>query len=251
MTDEFSCDDFLGGRVRAFQPRRGYRAGVDPVLLAASIDARPGQSILELGCGVGVASLCLANRVPGVSVTGVEMQPVYAALAMLNAKENDAAFDVVEADLRKLPHDLRQRRFDHVMMNPPYFDRKSGTKSKDAGRDVALGGDTLLADWLDIGIRRLGPRAYLSLIQRTERLPEVLAALDGRLGSIIVKPIAGREGRAPELFLLQSRQEGRAAFRLAPTLIMHQGTVHQGDQESYTPLVSSILRNGADLPVTS
>ena len=251
MTDEFSCDDFLGGRVRAFQPRRGYRAGVDPVLLAASIDARPGQSILELGCGVGVASLCLANRVPGVSVTGVEMQPVYATLAMLNAKENNAAFDVVEADLRKLPHDLRQRRFDHVIMNPPYFDRTAGTRSKNTGRDVALGGDTPLADWLDIGIRRLGPRAYLSLIQRIERLPEVLAALDGRLGSIIVKPIAGREGRAPELFLLQGRQEGRAAFRLAPTLIMHQGTVHQGDQESYTPLVNSILRNGTDLPVAS
>ena len=100
----------------------------------------------------------------------------------------------------------------------------------------------------DVGVKRIGPKGYLSLIQRMERLPEVLRALEGRLGSIIVKPVAGREGRAPELFLLQARQEGRAAFRMSPTLVMHVGTTHQGDQESYTPMVNAILRNGAELP---
>ena len=80
-----------------------------------------------------------------------------------------------------------------------------------------------------------------------ERLPEVIAALDGRLGAIIVRPIAGRDGRAPELFLLQARQEGRAAFRMATPLVMHQGHAHSGDQETYTPQVRAILRNGAKL----
>ncbi len=249
MTEDLTCDDFLGGQVRVFQPRKGYRAGVDPVLLAAFTTAKPGQSVLELGCGVGVASLCLAARVPGLALTGVEVQPPYAELARRNAHANGAAFDVTTADLRTLPAGLRQRRFDHVIMNPPYFDRAAGTASDDAGRDTALGGDTPLTDWLDVGVRRIGPRGYLSLIQRIERLPEIIRALDGRLGSIIVKPVAGREGRAPELFLLQARQEGRAAFRMAPVLVMHEGPTHQGDQESYTPLVNATLRNGAELPV--
>lgn len=72
---------FLGGRLQLLQPRRGYRAGLDPVLLAASVAARPGQAVLELGCGVGTALLCLGARVPGLSLTGVELQPDYAALA--------------------------------------------------------------------------------------------------------------------------------------------------------------------------
>lgn len=249
VTEDVTCDDFLGGSVRAWQPRRGYRAGVDPVLLAAGVMAKPGQSVLELGCGVGVASLCLAARVPGLAMTGVEIQPTYADLARRNATENSTALKVVTADLRALPADLRQKRFDHVIMNPPYFDRKAGTAASDRGRDTALGGDTPLTDWLDIAARRLGPKGYLTLIQRIERLPEVLMALNGRLGSLVVCPIAGRANRPPELFLLQARQEGRAAFRMATTLVMHRGAKHQGDVESYTAAVQAVLRNGASLDI--
>ncbi len=247
VTDNHTCDAFLGGKLKILQPRQGYRAGVDPVLLAASVDARAGQSVLELGCGVGVASLCLAVRVPGVSISGVEVQPDYADLARQNSAANKIPFDVVTADLRALPYEVRQKRFDHVIMNPPYFSRRTGTASDDSGRDMALSGDTPLADWLDIGARRVGPKGYLTIIQRIERLPEVLTALDGRLGAIVVLPIAGREGRAPELFLLRARQEGRAAFRMAPALVMHEGASHHVNQESYTAEVRRVLRNGKKL----
>lgn len=249
MTDALTQDDFLGGKIRAWQPRKGYRAGVDPVLLAAATPAKTGDTVLELGCGVGVASLCLAARVRGIQITGVELQPQYANLAQRNADENDVDFKVVQADLRNLPAELRQKRFTHVIMNPPYFDRGAGTNAGDTGRDIALGGDTPLEEWLAVGAKRVGPRGYLTIIQRMERLPEVIAALSGRLGAMIARPIAGREGRAPELFLLQARQEGRAAFRMAPTLIMHEGPTHQGDQESYTPVVREVLRNGAELRI--
>lgn len=247
--DDLTCDDFLGGKLRIWQPRIGYRAGVDPVILAASVPAKPGDTILELGCGVGVASLCIAARVPDVQITGVEIQVDYAALAKRNARENNKAFDVFTADLRELPADLRQKRFAHVIMNPPYFDRNTGTPATDTGRDIAFGGDTPLADWIGIGAKRVGPRGYLTIIQRMERLPEVLSALEGRLGAIIVRPIAARAARAPELFILQARQEGRAAFRMAPALVMHEGDSHEGDRESYMADVSEALRNGEKLPI--
>ena len=249
MTEALTHDDFLGGQIQIWQPRKGYRAGVDPVILAASVPAKAGQTVLELGCGVGVASLCLAARVPGLHVTGVEMQADYAALAHRNGSENELPFAVITADLRALPSDLRQRRFDHVMMNPPYFDRSTGTASDNAGKDIAFGGDTPLQTWLEVGAKRVGPRGYLTLIQRMERLPDVVQALDGRLGSIVVRPIAGRAARPPELFLLQARQEGRTPFRMAPTLIMHDGDSHAGDRESYRADVAAVLRSGAELPI--
>lgn len=249
VTDDLTSDAFLGGKLHISQPRRGYRAGVDPVLLAASIAARPGQSVLELGCGVGTAILCLGRRVPGLALTGVELQPDYAELARANAAANGLPLSVFTADLSALPADLRQQRFDQVIMNPPYFDRGSGTSAADAGRDMALAGATPLADWLDIGARRLAPQGYLTLIQRIERLPEILIALHNRLGSVVVRPVAGRTNRAPGLFILRARQEGRAPFRLLPALVMHEGVAHDGDKESYTQQVAQILRNGAGLPM--
>ena len=161
MTDELTHDAFLGGRLHVWQPRKGYRAGVDPVLLAAATPARAGDQVLELGCGVGTAALCLTARVQGVRVTGVELQPDYADLARRNAAENGSAFEIVTADLSALPADLRQRQFAFVIMNPPYFDRSGGTASGDAGRDIALVGETPLATWLDVGIRRIAPKGHL------------------------------------------------------------------------------------------
>ena len=78
---DLSDDKFLMGRLRLLQPLRGYRAATDPVLLAAACPATPGQSVLDLGCGAGAAALCLATRVPGLALAGLEVQPEYADLA--------------------------------------------------------------------------------------------------------------------------------------------------------------------------
>lgn len=240
-------DAFLGGLVQIWQPRRGYRAGIDPVLLAAAVPAVAGQTVLELGCGVGVAALCLSARVPGLRLQGVEIQDDYAALARRNALENTAPLTVTLADLRALPDELRMQSFDHVIMNPPYFDRTVGTASDDPGRDIALGGDTALADWLDVAARRLGPKGVLTLIQRMDRLPEVLGGVQGRLGSIVVLPLAARDGVSAEMFILQARKSGRAPFRFAPQLLLHNGIELTRDGKKYSPIVTEILRNGAAL----
>ena len=246
---ELTRDAFLGGRLHLWQPVNGYRAGVDPVLLAASVNARAGQAVLELGCGGGTAMLCLGKRVSGLDLTGVEVQERYAALARRNAAETGVAAAVVCADLRDLPPDVRQRQFDHVIMNPPYFDRARGKAAGDIGRDTGRGGPTPLADWIDVGIRRVAPRGFLTLIQQTGRLHDVLAALHGRLGSVVVQPLAARADRAAHLVLVQARQGGRTPFALAAPLVLHDGPIHKHDAENYTPLVRGILRDGKKLPI--
>ena len=242
---ELTHDAFLCGKLHLWQPRRGYRAATDPVLVAAACPAEPGQRVLDLGCGAGAAALCLAARVPGLVLTGLELQEDYAALARRNAAENAIAMEVITGDIADMPAALR-RGFDHVIANPPYYPR-GGSPSPVAGRDTALRAELPLADWVAAASRRLEPGGWLTMIFGTDGLPEVLAALGHRLGSATVLPLCPREGKPALRVILRARKGGRSPFRLLPPLVIHRGAEHDGDRESYTPRANEVLRNGAAL----
>lgn len=237
-------DSFLGGRVTLRQPAQGYRAGPDAVLLAAAVPAVSGESVLELGCGVGAVSLCLNARVAGLDLVGVEIQADYAQLARENAQ---GAVDVITSDLAEMPLEIRDRQFNHVVANPPYYLEKRRKKSEDVGRETAFTEETPLALWVEVAAKRLRPKGVFSLIQDIERLPEALAATLPVLGSLEVLPICARRGRRARRFLLRARKGGRGEFILHPPLVLHQGDVHARDQDSYLPEVKSVLRDGCAL----
>jgi len=120
---ETTEDAFLSGRVRARQLARGFRSGLDAVMLAAAMPAKPGDRALELGSGAGVASLCLAARVSDCTIVGVEIDADLVSLANENALANDLADRVrfVQANTLRLPPELRTA-FDHVLCNPPFHE---------------------------------------------------------------------------------------------------------------------------------
>lgn len=248
MTDlvpEPTRDVFLGGALTIWQPRHGYRAATDPVLLAAAVPARSGQSALELGCGVGVALLALGWRVGGVSLTGVERQADYAALARRNAQLNGLEVRIETADIMALPQDLRHE-FDHVLFNPPYYP-PTAPASADPGRAAALREETPLADWLAVALRRLRPGGTLTMIHLAERLPAILTRLDGRAGAVTVLPVVARTGRAAGRVLVQARKGARAPFRLLAPLVMHDGDHHARDGNDFSQRAQALLRDGAAL----
>ncbi len=240
-------DDFLGGAIQLFQPSKGYRAGIDPVLLAATIPAQAGQSVLELGCGVGAVSLCLGRRVADVDLVGVEIQPDYAELARRNAAHNDLPFQVVTADIQALPVGMRTRQFDHVCANPPYFDRNETTPARDRGRETAMGLSVDLSVWVQTAAKRLKPKGYAHFIFRAAGLAQLLAALPKSLGSVVVTPIIPRAGRDAVLVIVHARKNGRAALRLESPIVLHRGDHHGHFEDGYSDMVNAALRDGAPL----
>lgn len=244
---DLTRDGFLGNALHLWQPRNGYRAATDPVLMAASVMAKPGARVLELGCGAGAALLCLGRRLDALDLSGLELQPDYADLARRNAAANNIAARIIEGDLTAMPDVLRQESFDHVIANPPYLETGGGTPSQDAGREVAFREATPLAAWLEAAIRRLKPGGVLTFIQRSERLVDLLAGLDGRVGSIAVKPLASRTGRPASRVVLSAQKGGRGAFQLHSPLILHDGVRHDSDRESHSPEATAILRHGQPL----
>jgi len=237
-------DRLLGGRVRLAQPASGYRVAIDPVLLAAASPAAPGARVLDFGCGVGAAALCLLARCPGVAASGIEIQPDLAALARRNARDNgwEERFQVVEGSALAPPPELGDG-FDWVLSNPPYFAAGRGTAPPAAGKaraHVESGFD--LGQWVKAAARLLAPRGHLVVVHRAERLADLLAALAGRgLGEVTVLPVWPKAGRAASRVIVRARKGSRAPFCLRPGLVLH------GPDGTDTPEARAVLRDAAGL----
>ncbi len=239
MSQAPSDDTLLGGRVRFRQPATGYRAAIDPILLAAACD-EGAAAALDLGCGAGAASLAYLARVPGVRMTGVEIDPAIADLASTNAAANGWAgrFAVETGDVAA----FAGAGFDLVLSNPPYLEAVRADPSPDpASRRADVEGDLPLAGWVAAALRALRPRGTLVFVQRADRLADLLGALSGEAGEIVVFPLWPRAGTAAKRVIVRARKGIRTPMALAAGLVLHEA------DGRYTPQAGAILRDGKAL----
>lgn len=231
-----SVERFLNGRVIARQPEKGFRAGLDAVMLAAAVPE--GATALELGAGAGTASLCVAARLKDVVITGLEIDPDLVRLANENAALNRMSDHVrfACANIFALPLEFK-REYDSVFLNPPFHG--DGQMPPDPSRARALMDQGTLPDWLEAGLKRVVSGGCLTAILRADRLNEALAALP--LGGITVLPFWPRSGEAARRILVQARKGSKASFRLLAGLALHDET------GAYTPEADAILRGESAL----
>lgn len=238
---ETTAGTLLDGRIAYAQPQSGYRTGIEPVLLAASVPARVGETVLEAGTGAGAGLLCLAARVPGVFGIGVERDGALAALARSNAVLN--GFDeltFLEADLLAMP---TGPPIDHAMANPPWHLADS-TATSNGQRDAAKRGRPgLIAAWAQALAKRLRHRGTLTLIVPARAMAEALAALDlAGCGSPALMPLWPGAGREARIVLVRGVRGGRGGARMLPGLTLHDSPL------TYTQAAQTVLRAGTSLP---
>lgn len=244
-----SEDAFLGGRLGILQALDGSRAGIDAVFLAAACPVSPGQSVLDAGSGSGIVGLAVAARVPGVSVTGVEIDPALAELATGNAARNNLADHArfIAADLTGpatalVQQGLTLESFDHVLANPPFLATGEARLPPSTRRRRAHAcTDDELQRWVKFLAAFCKPKGTATIIHRADALPKLLNHLDGRFGGLVIYPLFPRASEAAVRVLIQGRKGSRAPLTIAPGMILH------GETNAFTPAASAILRDGANL----
>src|SRR5262245_29956447 len=158
-------DTLLGGRVRLTQPQQGYRVAIDPVFLAASIPAGPGDMVLDVGAGAGAAALCLAWREGGCQVRGIELQRDLVRIGQRNIGLNGftGRVEIMIGDLLRPPPRLAPSSFHHVMANPPFLEREMATPPPDRGRATAqVESEATLADWVRFCLTMARPKGTVT-----------------------------------------------------------------------------------------
>lgn len=226
-------DRILDGQVALRQSRNGYRAGMDAVLLAASIQAKPGSALVEFGCGPGAALLCVAHRLADSTFTGVEVDSEAASIARDNVEENGMGdrIQIVPSDIVDWAPEVRPQQ---IFFNPPFFDDPDSLRAPRPEKARAwISGDTPLGVWVQAAARALAPKGRLTLIHRADKLPDIMAALSPSFGSIAIKPIHPSAGKAAKRVIIRARLAGKSPLILLPALVLHDGNdnVHSVEAE--------------------
>lgn len=237
LADEnWTEDRLLDGRIRLRQSRNGYRAGMDAALLAAACDARPGERVIEAGCGPGAALLAAAARRPQTRFVGVERDPEAIALAQANIALNDLAarVEVLPADVAEPFSTLRLRVFDAAIANPPFFDDPLALRGPAPARKGAWIADQGLSAWTTFLLKSVREGGTITLIHRADRLGDLIALLSDKAGSIRIRPIHPFPDAPAKRVIIRAIKTGKAPLVLSPPLILHDrgGAKHTDEAEA-------------------
>lgn len=252
--EDVTEDAFLGGALSILQPRKGYRAGIDAVLLAAAVPvgAEQAERVLDAGAGAGVVGLCIARRVPTARVTLVENDPLLVELARANVTRNGLgervtviAADVTGPAAELTAAGLRPDSFEHVVANPPYHVEGRGRRPRHAIKAAAHAMPAgSLARWVRLLTRVAAPHGTLAIVHRPDALIELLRLLDGRFGGLEILSLHPRLGEPAVRIILRGRKGSRAPLALLPGLVLHEE-----DGNRFRPEIARVLRHGAALPL--
>ena len=166
------------------------------------------RDALDLGTGIASVALMVGWQLPDARVTGIEVQPISAALARRSVAYNGAEgrFRIVDGDVRDPSRLEEGQAFDLVTGSPPYLPRGTGLESGRPQRAPARfdhhGG---AADYARAAARWMRPGGLFALVYAAYRPDDVPAAADG--AGLIIRSrrlVIPKQGKEPllELFAL-------------------------------------------------
>ncbi len=235
-------DSFLGGKLSLFQPKNGFRAGLDSVLLAASVNAKSGEKVLEVGSGVGTVLFCLMNRISCLQATGIEIMKEYHSLSLKNAKRNKINANLILGDFSTYTK-LNEEIFDQIFFNPPYYPVGNYKTSGNKLLEIAnIEYPEILKKMLNFALKRCKPYGYITLIHRPARISDILSILKNGAGNIKILPIVSSNSKVASRIIIRARKSAKGETKLLNPIFLYKESKKQ-----YTSEIQKILRNGHGL----
>jgi len=225
-------EDLICGELTVFQAKKGYRFGVESLLLPAFAGAA--DSLVDLGTGSGIMAM-VGVKFHGVKkAKGVEIQASLAERATRNVATNGLSkkIEILKADMRELDGVLPAGKFDLVVSNPPYRQVRSGHVSR--GDERALGRHEVkckLPDVVAAAARLLRPRGRFCMVYPVGRIPELFRVCEEhKLRPARLRMVYGRLELAPKNCLVEGVRNGRMNLGVEPPLIMYEKSGEYTDE---------------------
>lgn len=197
--------ELLSNKPNIQQLATGFKYSVDSLVLADSVDVHEGASVLDVGSGVGTASIYAVYGIADVKVTAVEIDELAANLAILNYRNNNIMADVHCANFAEF--NFNGQRFDYVITNPPFYRPTDGRVSSAKG--YANHEMIPLGSWVKLCLKRVKPRGIFSIIHTVDRLGDILSAINRSCWGITVTPISFQATQLPKRISITAENGSR------------------------------------------
>lgn len=225
LCDGESLDDLQNGYF-IIQSEKGFRYGMDAVLLAGYASVRPGEKVLDMGTGTGILPILLAAKTPGESFTGLEIQEESACMARRSVAYNGLQdrIRIVTGDIKEAAAVFGPASFDVVVSNPPYMTGNHGLLNAEQSRAIARH-EVLctLEDLVRETARVLTSRGRFYLVHRPFRLAEIISVLKAyHLEPKRMRLVYPYVDKEPNMVLLEACRGGNPRIQVEKPLIVYE-----------------------------
>ena len=172
------------------QDKTAMKVGTDGVVLGAYAEADKYNKILDIGTGTGLIALMMAQQNNNAEIAAIEIDNDAYLQALENVEKSKFNnINVLNISLQDFYRKNNRTKFDLIISNPPFFDKKS-LKSNDSKRALARHGEKLDYDTLiSVSAKMLMPNnSMIKIILPYENLEEV-SAIVSRENLFITKQI--------------------------------------------------------------
>jgi len=214
---------FLEGAITVYQPEKGFRFGIDSVLLANFLSLKPKDLILEVGAGSGIISLIALKKFPQCKIFALELENLFVKCLKRNVLENkmeDKLF-VIQGDIKTFP--LKRGIFDVIFSNPPYFKSGAGRKSPYEIENIARRNEEFdLNEFLKNVSSLLKNRGKFFLVFTALRLAELIYFLKRhKLEPKLLRLVHSYPSSEAKLVLLSAIKNAKEEIRILPPLYIY------------------------------
>jgi len=241
-----SQDEFLGGLITLKQPIKGYRITSDSIFLAASISPKKDEKILDIGAGSGALLSCIAARlgegIKTLTLHGVEIQDDLIALARENGPDCISYFS---GNIFQDIDGCDANYYDHVISNPPYYEKGKINPSPYETKAVAHGGNMVeLELWIERSMRMVKPKGYLTVVHRADRLGDIVKIMSQKAGAIIIYPFYSKLEKDANRVIIRAQKDANGPLTLKSGMVVHK---YDGN---YSEKAEDVLRRVNYLDIT-
>lgn len=215
-----SLEELFEGGLKIIQNKNYYRFTSDSVLLTRFVRAKRGERVADFCAGSGIVGLHFFALNPHISsVTLFEMQRELSDMSACSIECNGLKnFSAVCCRIQDIGREYDDK-FSLILCNPPY--ETGGFANDDYKKAICRKEITVtLAEIVEAAYKKLKFGGRLALVNRADRLAEVLFAMKSRgIEPKRLQFVRGREGAKPYLILVEGTKGAKEGIDILPDAV--------------------------------